>query len=79
MNSQDYDHLRVDVFMQWLSDNVKGKNATKDAKTFLNTHIRCKHYCHLHEAGIYADIPQINVEQSLSVKKTVKAINSRVA
>ena len=65
--------------MQWLSDNVKGKNAIKDAKTFLNIHLRCEHCCRLQEAGEYPDIPPINVGQSMAVKQTVKAINSRAA
>lgn len=78
-NPKDYDHARVDGFLQWISDKGYGKSVVKDAKTFLNTHLKCEHFTRLSEAGSYGAWVSISVGESMAVKSSVKTINQRVA
>jgi hypothetical protein len=78
-NQNDYDHERVDGFFKWLCDTNSGKTAIKNAKTFLNIHLQCEHFCCLHATKGYASLVTFRVGESVTIKNIARTVNARTA
>ena len=78
-NGEDYQHEVVDGFIEWLASEKVGPSVMKKAKSFLNTHLRCEHYCRLKAVNEYPQLLNMTVGKGLAVQKSVKSVSSRAA
>ena len=76
-DSEDYDRAVVDAFLSYLNNIQVGPTVMTKAKTFLNHHLKCEHYCRLRNAGAYPAMCQIQVGKDKSVQQSVKSVNAR--
>jgi hypothetical protein len=78
-NPNNWDCERTDGFFNWLEDTKQAKTVVKNAKTFLNIHLQCEYFCHLHTTMGYASLVTFHVGESLMVKNISRAVNARTA
>lgn len=76
---EEYNREIVDGFFYYLSNSNVGTSVMIKAKTFLNIHLKCEHYCRLRAAGQYPTLVEVKVGMGKSVQQSVSAVSARAA
>lgn len=76
---EEYNRETVDGFFYYLSNSNVGTSVMTKAKTFLNIHLKCEHYCRLRAAGQYPTLVEVKVGMGKSVQQSVSAVSARAA
>ena len=78
-DAEEYNRETVDGFFYYLSNSNVGTTVMKKAKTFLNIHLKCEHYCRLRAAGLYPTLVDVKVGMGKSVQQSVSAVSAKAA